>query len=1020
MIDIEDIFKYLEKKIPNFQKIGRGGKKIFTCWRASTHTYNKIDPSMFLINGTDKYYCQDCGWKGSIYDLVKAVENKSMTDEEVIAFLTNILKVNAYPELDVYDKYGWSLIKVSKNGKIPMDKEWEKSKTTKAEWVKWIEQGYNVGARTGKDTGITLIDVDLKVAPNGKLEEIYKLLTASKTLIQNSPHGKHFVFKYDLDIPQSQKLQKIGLTIDTRNDGGQFLVSPSKINNLSYSWVNLGSDIKNASPELKAKLLELLQVDLGRKSEMSQEVSQNIEIVKEGCRNNLLVSLGGLFLKQLTPSQVEFVLSVINHNFLKPILPVSEIKAMLGSLEGYKKTEEETQEEFIYDACKLLQTDISAKDIMEHAFPGDRNKRAIVDKYLAKFHKEGKLVRLARGRYDLKAKVEWTTEEQTKSTPINYKIPYFDDIAYFHNGDIILIGAASGRGKCITDGLLLTNQGFIDIAEIGNYRKDGISYDKGRHIRLFTGKKKNHCYRAPNYFWKEKVNNTIKIITEHGYEIEGTPDHPIAIINKSTINKSHLSEFKKLKDIHIGNYTLIVAPNLFPKSQQHKYKKFNLNKISKHTTNIYKLKKDITNITPDLARLIGYIVGDGSLQKNTINIYFNKNNKNYLKNDIEKILAPYGIVPHYYIKKNCLRILINSKFLTVFIRNRIYKQNKKIINIKSPYRFIPIEILKGNKEIQLNFINGLLSCESSLNKFNSLEITMASEKLMKTLHIMFLNLGIFCDLALKKVKKYQQNTYWRIKLSNEMTYKLFSLTAPIKYTDIKLDYPKKKYAINNRFANNQYIKDIYFIDKIIKIEYNNIEKYVYDFNIENKKYKINNQFWCNGFVNHNTHIAMNFIKQMKEQGIIPYYISLEAGSRHNKIAKQLELTQKDYYISKEEISNPLQIEIESNAFTIIDWLYSGDDFSATQSIYKHLNDEMLIRGGILVVFTQLKEDNGWFAPNLVKSFPRFATRFIWVDSTGLAGQFEVDKITDPKGHNANAIISTEFNFDTKEIIKKDF
>jgi hypothetical protein len=164
---------------------------------------------------------------------------------------------------------------------------------------------------------------------------------------------------------------------------------------------------------------------------------------------------------------------------------------------------------------------------------------------------------------------------------------------------------------------------------------------------------------------------------------------------------------------------------------------------------------------------------------------------------------------------------------------------------------------------------------------------------------------------------------------------------------------------------------------------------------------------------------MNIIKQMHDQKVTPYYLSLESGSRHEKIAQQLGLTPKDYYVSKEPIDNPTQIELEKNAFTIIDWLYTGEDFAMTQSIFKHLSDEMRRKGGILIVFTQVKEDYKWFAVNLTKSFARFTCIFAYDDMSGVNSHFEIDKITDPKGHNKSGRVDCEFNFDTKELRKKE-
>jgi hypothetical protein len=611
MISIEKLFEYLGEKLPDFTKTTKQSKFLFTCPNTAGHKWKGATAT--FIPGSDKITCLTCGFRGNIYDVIRLVEKKpKMTNEEVISFLTNELQVDAYPELEVYKSRNWSLVPVAKNGKAPIEKEWtDKTHIEKAEWVNWLEQGFNIGLRTGEVSDVTVIDVDLKGTQSEEFEAFYQELIATKTLVQNSPHGKHFIFKYDKTLEQTVRLG--GLTIDTRNDGGQILIAPSKINNASYSWINVEDEIKIIPEDIKAKLLLLMKTVATTKTEMSAEMTQVAEQVKtigEGGRNGLLTSLGGLLINHLNASQVELVLSMINNKFMNPPLPAFEIKGMLGSLTGYKETEEQTQEKAIYDCCQLIQSDISAKDIMEHTGV----KRAIADKYLAKFHKEGKLARKGRGRYDLKAKVEWTDEVQATAPECEYNIPYFDDLAYFHSGDIILIGGKTGEGK--------------------------------------------------------------------------------------------------------------------------------------------------------------------------------------------------------------------------------------------------------------------------------------------------------------------------------------------------------------------------------------------------------------------THIAMNFVKQFKAQGIKPFYISLESGSRHEKVATQLGLSQKDYYVSKEAIDNPLQMEIEANSVTIIDWLYTGEDFAATQSIFKHLSDEMKRKGGILIVFTQLKESYDWFAVNLIKSFARFAARFIYDDTDGIASHFDVCKITDPKGHYSTAIVSTEFNFETKELKKK--
>jgi tRNA A37 threonylcarbamoyladenosine biosynthesis protein TsaE len=626
----EKLFTYLKSKIKGFEKTTKKGAFLFTCPNIDNHKFKAKSPTATIITGSDKISCLQCSWKGTFYDVIRLLEpdKKDYSDAQITEYLINTMHVDMYSELEQYKIYKWALVPIAKNGKSPIEKDWTNiTHYEKVDWIKWLNNSLNIGVRTGEASGITVIDVDNKnnLTEEGKQIklDLVALLNDINTLEQNTPHGgKHYVFQYDKDIPQTVDIA--GLKIDVRNDGGQILVQPSKIDNLSYAWLNPGFDIKKIPENVKAKLLELMKVEVGRKDKMSQEMTNNsdnpIELVNnnlEGRCNDTFVQFGGALIKMCLPiDKIKIILHYLNRNWLRNSMPTDAVDAMIGSLEGYKGTEEQTQEQAIYEACQVIQTDISAKDIIDHVFPGDNKKRAIVDKYLAKFHKEGKLSRRGRGKYDCKTKVEWTDEIIDKNKEINFKMPYFNEIAYFNSGDILLLGAPTGGGK--------------------------------------------------------------------------------------------------------------------------------------------------------------------------------------------------------------------------------------------------------------------------------------------------------------------------------------------------------------------------------------------------------------------THIAMNIIKQLKEQGIKPYYISLESGSRHIKIAEKLNLTQKDYYISKDPIDNPLQIEIEPDSVTIIDWIYTGDDFAATQSVYKHLNDEMARKGGILIVFTQLKENYEYFAVNLIKTFPSFSARFIYDDTENrIFSHWQVDKIRESIGNYFTATIPCEFNFETKILTKKD-
>jgi len=451
MITQDQIFDYLSKKIPNFIKTrkAKSGELLFTCPNIANHKFSSKSPSATFIPNTSKISCLICSWKGTMFDAIRILEEDkhNQTDAQITDYLIGLLHLDIYTELNAYYNYGFALIPLLQNSKMPFEKGWTESlHKDKVQGIKWLNNNLNIGIRTGEVNKITVIDVDLKVAPTPQVEEIYKELNALATLTQDTPHGKHFVVKYDKELEQTTNIG--GLHIDIRNDGGQIVAAPSQIDNNSYKWKNLGAEIKSITPELKTKLLELMKI----KNTNSIEIPETINPAEplklknnnlDGCCNDTFISIGGMLIKQLTPEHTEYVLNIMNKYLLENPMPASAIKAMLNSLAEYKGNDDETYERVMYDYLKLMQTDVTPRDIIDNT----KLSRAIVDKYLSKFVKEGKAVRLGRGRYQYKEKIEWLDNTPERVQEYKYKIPFFNDVAVFQDKDVILLGAKTNDGK---------------------------------------------------------------------------------------------------------------------------------------------------------------------------------------------------------------------------------------------------------------------------------------------------------------------------------------------------------------------------------------------------------------------------------------------------------------------------------------------------------------------------------------------------------------------------------------------
>ncbi len=163
-----------------------------------------------------------------------------------------------------------------------------------------------------------------------------------------------------------------------------------------------------------------------------------------------------------------------------------------------------------------------------------------------------------------------------------------------------------------------------------------------------------------------------------------------------------------------------------------------------------------------------------------------------------------------------------------------------------------------------------------------------------------------------------------------------------------------------------------------------------------------------------THIAVSMIKNLVKQNIKPNYVGLESGARFTTIAKKIGLVEGDFNWTIN--FSPETIELDDNAFTIIDWLLPSD-YAQTDKIYQHLAEQLAKHKGVLVVFVQLKSDGTFFAANMLEMFPALVTKFFYEDEQGINSYFEFTKIREAKrqGSNRFAKLLTKYDWNSKEV-----
>jgi len=166
-----------------------------------------------------------------------------------------------------------------------------------------------------------------------------------------------------------------------------------------------------------------------------------------------------------------------------------------------------------------------------------------------------------------------------------------------------------------------------------------------------------------------------------------------------------------------------------------------------------------------------------------------------------------------------------------------------------------------------------------------------------------------------------------------------------------------------------------------------------------------------------THINMNIMKQLIDAGHYPYLLSTEGGGGFAKIAQTIGLKEGDF--AYKVMKDPSVAVLKPNAVTIIDWLKAPDgEYAKTDVMYEKINEQLIEKGGLCIIFAQLKkESGGFYAENMVEFYASLVAKFLYPTVNGVTDNlkpyFHTTKIRDSKIGKQYVDISLTFNPDTK-------
>ncbi len=381
---------------------------------------------------------------------------------------------------------------------------------------------------------------------------------------------------------------------------------------------------------------------------------------------------------------------------------------------------------------------------------------------------------------------------------------------------------------CVTsDTLIVTDRGIVKIGEITNAKPNS---DNPIRLKVLSA---NGKVNESDMLFHSGKHRVVKIFTKCGYEIEGTLNHPIVVVERDEDGKPRL-RWKKLSQIERGDY---VAINRFVPMD---WKDFEL-----------KLNGRVVKINKDWAILLGAFVSKG---------YIDMDKAIFVTSDVNAIVE---CIRKVGVDVNFRKI--NKNIYEVYVSNRDFCEILEKLGICNEE--LPRAILRSSRESQRWFLRALFS--------NTMCYRSNSLKLLKQIQVILLNFGIVSSirrdgkgykLIVNDAKKFAEE----ILLSKKTELSDFANCDRIPYLS---KYLKSKYRdkwirnfdgsykmIRENFEKISkildeddrkliefFLKTNYFFDRVIEIRDGGV-KDVYSIRVLSDCHS----FVGNGFINHNT------------------------------------------------------------------------------------------------------------------------------------------------------------------------
>src|SRR5436305_7706767 len=241
---------------------------------------------------------------------------------------------------------------------------------------------------------------------------------------------------------------------------------------------------------------------------------------------------------------------------------------------------------------------------------------------------------------------------------------------------------------------------------VGESREIGVQVASSTGIETTT-----HIYRSG-------LSKTKRIMTRRGFIQEGTLEHRLQVVNDDGV-----LVWRRHDELQVGDWVVLQkGQHLWGQDVPLHWQ----SQRPQHAKPIHVPEQ----MTPELARWLGYLVAEGDTRPDGTLRFTNQEDE--LRTDYAQLTQHlFGITPRLYPRV----VQLNSVALTDFLAYVGFKTG-------SYNKEIPWSVLQSSRASVLEFLAGYFAGDGTVNLNGRLSWTTASEELAQQLQIVLLNLGV--------------------------------------------------------------------------------------------------------------------------------------------------------------------------------------------------------------------------------------------------------------------------------------